>query len=158
MRLRDARDQIEREHPELTGTAKIEAIKALRTKEAASAVAEPEEKGPTAGSRRCARCDQDVKPVEKHGWSRFLSWLALLEFGSVIAAVVAAVTTVNPDGFGGGIGRLILWPAAVHPAWLSIIAAIAAFIVTAGLAGSAGRRAAAGATCPECAQHGLRDL
>ncbi|WP_153812830.1 hypothetical protein [Streptomyces sp. SUK 48] len=92
-----------------------------------------------------------MKPVEKHGWSRFLSWLALLEFGSVIAAIVAAVTTVSSDS-GGGIGRLVLWPTAVHPAWLGIVAAIAAFIVTAGLAGSAGRRAAAGTACPECAR------
>lgn len=30
MNLRDAKAQVEREHPELTGTAKIEAIKALR--------------------------------------------------------------------------------------------------------------------------------
>ncbi|QHC31991.1 hypothetical protein [Streptomyces sp. HF10] len=148
MRLRDARDQIEREHPELTGTAKIEAIKALRTKAAASAVTEPE---PVVCRRHCGRCGQDMKPVEKHGWSRFLSWLALLEFGSVIAATAAAVTTVNPDS-GGGISILVLWPAAVHPAWLGIVAAIAAFIVTAGLAGSAGRRAAAGTACPECAR------
>lgn len=30
MNLRDAKAQVERDHPELTGTAKIEAIKALR--------------------------------------------------------------------------------------------------------------------------------
>ncbi|MGM9444469.1 hypothetical protein ACTAF0_30105 [Streptomyces murinus] len=144
-------DQIERQHPELTGTAKIEAIKALRTKVAASAVAEPGREGPVAGSRQCGCRGRDMKPVEKHGWSRLLSWLALLEFGSVIAAIVAAVTTVNPDS-GGGISRLVLWPAAVHPAWLGIVAAIAAFIVNTGMAGSAGRRATAGTTCPECAR------
>lgn len=33
MNLRDAKAQVEREHPELTGTAKIEAIKALRVQD-----------------------------------------------------------------------------------------------------------------------------
>lgn len=148
MRLKDARDQVEREHPELTGTAKIEAIKALR-----DAAAGQEKKEAAADGRHCAHCDQDVKPVEKRGWAGFFGWLALLEFGSVIVSVVAACTTVDPDTLGGGTGRIILWPAAVHPAWLSITAAIAAFIIAAGLSGSASRRAAAGAACPKC---GLR--
>jgi hypothetical protein len=34
--LRDAKEQIEREHPELTGTAKLQAIKALREQAAAN--------------------------------------------------------------------------------------------------------------------------
>ena len=101
-----------------------------------------------AEDSHCGHCEQHVKPVEKRGWSSFLAWVALLEFGAVIAAVVAAIHAYNPDA--GGIGRLILWPAAVHPAWLSILAAIAAFITAAALSGSAGRRATAAASCTLC--------
>ncbi|MER5402122.1 hypothetical protein [Streptomyces sp. NPDC002599] len=36
MHLKDAKDQIEREHPELTGTEKIKAIKALRSQSEAA--------------------------------------------------------------------------------------------------------------------------
>ncbi|WDO09961.1 hypothetical protein ME763_32240 [Streptomyces murinus] len=144
MRLKDARDQVEREHPELTGTARIEAIKALRD------AAAGQEKEAVADGRHCAHCDQAVKPVEKRGWSTFLGWIAFFQFGAVIVSIIAACTTVDPDVLGGGTGRIILWPAAVHPAWLSITAAGAACIVAAGLSGSASRRAAAGAACPKC--------
>lgn len=92
-----------------------------------------------------------MKPVEKRGWATFFAWLAILEFAAVIAAIVAAFHAYNPDA--GGIGRLMLWPAAVHPAWLGIIAALAAFTTAAVLSGKAGRRATAQATCPTC---GLR--
>lgn len=95
----------------------------------------------------CDNCDQDVKPVEKRGWANVLALLALLEFASVIAAVVDAF---RPLHVGTGIGRLVLWPAAVHPAWLAVLAAIAAFLLAAALAGAAGRRATAKATCPVC--------
>lgn len=51
MNLRDAKDQIERDHPELGGTAKIEAIKELRAQAAAAEAArksdEKEETPPT---------------------------------------------------------------------------------------------------------------
>ncbi|MFD6549051.1 hypothetical protein [Streptomyces sp. NPDC058398] len=36
MHLKDAKDQIEREHPELTGTEKIKALKALRSQNEAA--------------------------------------------------------------------------------------------------------------------------
>lgn len=41
MNLRDAKAQIEREHPELTGTAKLQAIKELREQAAAREADEP---------------------------------------------------------------------------------------------------------------------
>ncbi|MGW3152758.1 hypothetical protein [Streptomyces sp. NPDC001089] len=100
---------------------------------------------------RCSRCAQDVKPVEHNGARNFLAWLALLEFGSVIAAIVAAFHPFEPSG--GVVGRLMLWPAAVHPVWLAIIAAIVAFLVAAVLSGRASERAARKAECPIC---GLR--
>lgn len=113
--------------------------------------------GKTAGrpeqTAHCDHCDQDVKPVEHNGWRNFLAWLALLEFGAVIAAIVAAINPYAPDSAGGGIGRLILWPAAVHPAWLAISAAIVAFLAAAILSGKAGERAAKKATCPNCGLH-----
>ncbi|MCX3064202.1 hypothetical protein [Streptomyces beihaiensis] len=135
MRLRDARDQVEREHPELTGQAKLEAIKALQ-------------KSASADAAHCAHCDQDVKPVEKRGWSGVLAWLALLQAAGVVGAIVAAIHPYTVPG--AWVGKLALWPAAVHPTWLSIIAAIAAFITAAAWAGSASRRATATATCPKC--------
>ncbi|WP_435643877.1 hypothetical protein ACR9VJ_26480 [Streptomyces sp. H49] len=150
MRLRDAKEQVEREHPELTGSAKLEAIKALRAK-AAEAV-EPQEKTPAAAGRHCAHCNQDVKPVEKRGWAHLLAWLMLLEFGSIIAAIVNAVSRFSADSAGGGVGRLILWPAAVHPAWLGLVASIVAFLAVTTLAGTVSRRASDKATCPICHQ------
>lgn len=150
MRLRDARDQVEREHPELTGSAKLEAIKALRKAAAPDA---GQESAPPVDGAHCAHCDQDVKPVQKKGWQNFLAWVALLEFGALIASIVNAISAVDPDSAGGGIGRLILWPAAVHPAWLGVVAAVAAFLVVAALVGVASDRAEKAATCPKC---GLR--
>lgn len=102
---------------------------------------------------RCNRCEQDVKPVEHNGGRNFFAWLALVEFGAFIAAIVAAVSPFSSDSAGGVVGRLMLWPAAVHPAWLAIVAAIAAFLVAAVLSGRAGERAAKKTTCPIC---GLR--
>lgn len=101
----------------------------------------------------CGHCDQDVKPVEKRGGANFFAWVALLQFGAVVASVVAAIRPYSPDAAGGGIGRLILWPAAVHPAWLSIVAAIGAFLAAAVISGKAGKHATQAATCPKC---GLR--
>ncbi|MET7479532.1 hypothetical protein ABZT17_34935 [Streptomyces sp. NPDC005648] len=82
----------------------------------------------------------------------FLGWVALLQLGAVVAAVVTAFHSYDPDA-ATGIGRLILWPGAVHPVWLSIVAAVAAFLTCAVLAGRAGGRAERNATCPMC---GLR--
>jgi hypothetical protein len=45
--LRDAKAQIERDHPELTGTAKIQAIKALREQDAASTAKPAADDAPT---------------------------------------------------------------------------------------------------------------
>lgn len=105
----------------------------------------------TATGSHCAHCEQDVKPVEKRGWAGFFGWLAFLELAAVVAAFVALFHPFTvPDS---PVGKLALWPAAVHPVWLSILAAIAAFITAAALSGSASRRATAHATCPKC---GLR--
>jgi hypothetical protein len=46
MKLKDAKEQVEREQPHLTGTAKIQAIKALR---ASTAEPEPQKQKPTKG-------------------------------------------------------------------------------------------------------------
>jgi len=145
MRLRDAKEQIERERPDLTGNAKLEAIKALR----ASAAGREQKGGGTAGTH-CVHCDQAVKPIQHRGWM-FLAWLTLCELGAVIAAVVAAVRPYAPeDASAGGVGWLLVWPAAVHPAGLGLAAAVAAFLAAAALTGSASGRAEKNATCPLC--------
>ncbi|MFF9310078.1 hypothetical protein ACF1BS_04120 [Streptomyces sp. NPDC014748] len=144
MRLRDAKERVEREHPELTGSAKLEKIKELR----AQAAREP--KSAASGSARCARCDQQVKPVQKKGWL-VLAWLTVCQLGAVIAAVVNVVRSFAPgDASVGGVGWLIVWPAAVHPAWLGLVAAAAVFLAVAALTGAAGGRAERAATCPLC--------
>lgn len=101
----------------------------------------------------CSRCEQHVKPVEHNGWRNFFAWLTLVEFGAVIAAIVAAVNPYSPGIAGGVVGHLILWPAAVRPTWIAIVASIAAFFVAGVLSGRAGEKAARKATCPVC---GLR--
>lgn len=96
----------------------------------------------------CGNCNQDVKPVEKTGWAGFLAWLALLQAAGFIGAIVAAFHPFDVPG--AWVGKLALWPAAVHPAWLSITAAFAALLTVTALAGSASRHATANATCPKC--------
>lgn len=147
MRLRDARAQIEREHPELTGSAKLEAIKALRQQ----AATEAKEPAP-AGASHCPHCDQQVKPVQMKGWQNFLAWVALLQAAAVVAAIVNAISPVDPDSAGGGVGRLILWPAAVDAAWMGIVAALAAFFTAAALTGAARERTEKTTTCSKCGQ------
>lgn len=105
------------------------------------------ENRPEAGAY-CSHCGQSVKPIERHGWRNFWAWFTLLQFAAVIAAIVASV---HPYTVAGGIvGRLILWPAAVHPAWLSILAAIGAFLASAVLTAVAGERAGKNRACPKC--------
>ncbi|MFD1657000.1 hypothetical protein ACFSL4_01800 [Streptomyces caeni] len=98
----------------------------------------------------CGHCEQDVKPVERHGWRNFWAWVALLQFAAIIAAIVNTVNAVDPDAAGGGIGRLILWPALIHPAWAGIAAAVGAFLAAGIGFGLAAERAEKTATCPRC--------
>ncbi|UNZ20625.1 hypothetical protein [Streptomyces sp. 891-h] len=64
MNLRDAKAQIERNHPELTGTAKIEAIKALR-----EAVAAEQQDGHSAPEKAEPDTEQLTVP---QAWSFFV--------------------------------------------------------------------------------------
>lgn len=100
--------------------------------------------------RRCEACGQDVAPVERTSWKNFWAWIALLQFAAMVAAIVNTVSAIGQDTAGGVVGRLILWPATVHPAWTGILAAVGAFLVAAVLSGKAGQRASAHATCPRC--------
>lgn len=141
MRLSDAKAQVEQEHPELTGTAKLEAIKALRER----AAQERKAKAPTEGLPQCARCEQYVKPRRKGGGSGGLSLLAFTQLAAVVVAVVAMVNGFEPSGV-GLVGVLVLWPALVAPSWLGLVAAVVALLVTAGVAGAASSRT----VCPNC--------
>ena len=66
MKLKDAKEQVEREQPHLTGTAKIQAIKALRDSDAEP---EPQKQKPTKGQdeKTAPKPVENIepKPVEK---------------------------------------------------------------------------------------------
>lgn len=148
MRLRDAKEQIEREHPELTGNAKLEAIKALREQAAAT------EKAQKALGVPCPHCGQQVKPVEKSGLVTFTMWLLLLASASLVAAGVAAVHTFTAATVHGG-WVVVLWPVAAARGWAhpKLLAVIIAFVVTMAVAWVAVRlneRAKRNARCPKC--------
>ncbi|MFF0597921.1 hypothetical protein [Streptomyces antibioticus] len=145
MRLSDARARVEREHPELTGTAKVEAIKALREQAAAQEAKEE----PLAGLPRCGRCERFVKPRRPGAAAGLLAFLALCQLAAVAVAVVAVAGGPRP-GSGGIFVMPAVWPALIDPAWLGLAAAVAALLVTAGLANAAGERAARRAVCPHC--------
>lgn len=96
----------------------------------------------------CAPCGQQVKPDIKNGWGGMFGFLALLQFAAIVAAIV---NVFRPFHVGGGIiAHLILWPAAIHPAWVGIIAVIAAFLVAARISTVYGEHAKKAATCPKC--------
>jgi hypothetical protein len=83
MRIRDAKDQVERDHPELRGGAKAEAIRALRDADkaaqpakASEAEPQPESPAPVGPDEREPSTDQPAaKP--SGGWL-WVAWLALL--------------------------------------------------------------------------------
>lgn len=154
MNLRDAKDQVAREHPELRGTERMLAIKALRDQPTASptadAAAEVQATKDTAPQEDpyCRNCEQLVKPTVRNGWGKVFTFIALLELVAVIVSVVACFTTVDPSG--GVLRRLAAWPAAIHPVGLGVVAAVAAAVVAVGIAGSLTQRAERHGTCPKC--------
>ncbi|SMF86122.1 hypothetical protein [Streptomyces sp. Amel2xC10] len=145
MRLSEAKARVEREHPELTGTAKVEAIKALREQAAAQEAKE----APVAGLPQCARCEQFVKPRRPGAAAGLLGFLALYQLAAVAVAVVALAGGPRP-GRGGIFVMPAVWPALIDPAWLGLAAAVVALVVVVGLANAAGERARRRAVCPHC--------
>ncbi|MFI0897067.1 hypothetical protein [Streptomyces sp. NPDC020983] len=151
MNLKDARDQVEREHPELKGTARMLAIKALRDQSDAVAGAKEDPQAATKSSQGdvyCQNCDQPVRPVVRNGWGKLATFIALLQLAAVVVSVVACFTDVEPDG--GALRSLAAWPAAVHPVGVGVITALVAFFVAVGIAGTLTRRAERNGTCPKC--------
>ncbi|MFK0173413.1 hypothetical protein ACIQU5_31985 [Streptomyces sp. NPDC090306] len=114
MRLKEALEQVEREHPELTGTAKIEAVKALRD-------ADRRERASTAP----AKARLASTPT---GASRVLGFVALCQLAAVVVAVVAWATGWHPEG-AGLVGVLVVWPALIHTHWLGLLCAVVALLV-----------------------------
>ncbi|CAG6392773.1 hypothetical protein NMG29_06640 [Streptomyces cocklensis] len=151
MNLRDAKDQVEREHPELKGTERMLAIKALRDQPdpAGPTTAAPEAPEQPAGNGDyfCRNCDQPVKPVVRNVWGKVVTFVALLQLVAVAVSVVSCFTSVD---VGDGLRRLASWPAAIHPVGVGVVAALAAFIAAVGVAGSLTQRAERGGTCPKC--------
>jgi hypothetical protein len=152
LNLRDARAQVERDQPGLTGTARLEAIKALRMQPdpappadlAPARAAEPA----AGGDGFCQNCKQAVKPAVRNGLGKLVTFVALLQVVALIVSVVACFTTV--DAGGGAIRRLAAWPAAIHPVGVGVAAAAAAVIAAVAVAGSLTQRAERYGTCPKC--------
>jgi hypothetical protein len=150
MNLRDAKAQIERDRPELTGTEKLQAIKELRQQTADNQrAAAPTGHETTQGvDAFCQNCQQKVKPTVHNGWGKFFTFLALLE---LVAVVVSVVAVFHRTHFGGGaIARLVLWPELIRPSGVGVVAAVAAFLAVVGVAGNATQRAERASTCPKC--------
>lgn len=148
MKLREAKAQIEREHPELRGTAKIEAIKALRDQAGPDTPAETKTADAESEDRYCANCSQAVKPVVNNGVGAVLSAVTLLQAAAVFASLTAVMHRSQVSA--GPLGRAALWPAQIHPSGLGVLAAVAAFLTAGVLTAKANNRAKQAATCPMC--------
>jgi hypothetical protein len=153
MKLRDARAQVDREQPELKGTERMAAIKALRDQPAPAAA--EADAAPAAAARPaaggdvfCRNCDQPVKPKVRNGWGKVVTFIALLQLAAVVVSVVACFTSVDPGG--GSLRQFAAWPAAIHPVGFGVVAAAAAFVAAVGVAGSLTQRAEQNGTCPKC--------
>jgi hypothetical protein len=143
MDLRDAKAQIEREHPELAGSAKVAAIKRLRDAD------RPAKSASAGGPAVCGSCEQPSQVKVERGWPAALGFVALCELVALAVAVAGLWRSVDVGAI-GPVGRLVLWPAAITPGWLAVLAAAAALLVAAAAAGAAGERARSRAVCARC--------
>jgi hypothetical protein len=148
MKLREAKERIERERPDLRGTAKIEAIKALREQPATDEPAEAKVKEAESEDRYCNNCSQPVKPVVSNGLGAVLSAITLMQAAAVLASLAAVMH--RPPTYSAPFSQLALWPAQIHPSGLGVLAAVAAFITTGSFTAKANSRAEAAAICPIC--------
>lgn len=81
-------------------------------------------------------------------WGKAAWAVAVSQLVAVIVSVYACFTTVNP--WKGFRRWPVAWPAAVHPVWLGVAAAVVAALATAGFADSLDERAKRAAVCPNC--------
>lgn len=70
-------------------------------------------------------------------WRFWTGWLAFCQFIAVCVAVVNAFHAVNLNR--AVVGYLISWPVVIEPAWLGVVAAVAALIVIARIWSRLGR-------------------
>jgi hypothetical protein len=152
MRLRDAIERVDREHPELKGDDRLRAIKALRQEDKA-ARRRAKEADKEAG-KECGACHQVVKPVEPSALVSLSVWLVLLVLASLGAALVAAVHTFDGATVHSG-WMVVLWPVAAAEGWthsklLAVLLAFLAVVAVAWASAKLDERAKRKARCPKC--------
>ena len=148
MRMRDAVDRVDREHPELTGNDRLRAIRALRQEDR-----EGRRRTKDAG-QECPACHEMVQPDEPAALAALSVLVVLLALASLVASVVAAAHTFAESTLHGG-WIVVLWPVAAVDGWahsklLAVLLAFAAAVVTAWMSGKLGDRAKRRAHCPKC--------
>jgi hypothetical protein len=101
--------------------------------------------------RYCRYCEQRVPPVVHNKVGRSFGGLAVLEVAAVVVAFVALFQPLPLDvGIASITVLLVMWPAAIEPAWLGLLAAVAAVVLSAIVSVRASERARREATCPTC--------
>jgi hypothetical protein len=148
MKLREARARGGRDPSELQGTARVEAIEALRRQPGPNAGAQPGSAVGTGGDGFCRNCDQAVKPVVRKFWGKVALFIATAQLVAVIVSVVACFTAVDP--WKNPRRWLAAWPAAIHPVGLGVAAAMVAALAAAWFADFLNERAEQAASCPKC--------
>ena len=104
MNLRDAKAQVERDHPHLTGTAKVQAIKELRDREQAAAA--------EAESRKQADTEGGAGP-RSPGVGKAWAWLLVFTGGMTLIGFLAWGTLSGaPSWFHALFGFQALWAVA----------------------------------------------
>ncbi|MFF3559385.1 hypothetical protein ACFYXS_05015 [Streptomyces sp. NPDC002574] len=103
--------------------------------------------------RYCRRCEQRVPPVVNKKAGEDSGILATTQVGALVVAVVNVFHQLGYPPPLPWIPRLSLvttWPAAVRPAWLGLVVAMAVFVGSAIFSLEAKARAQRSATCPIC--------
>ena len=148
MRMRDAVDRVDREHPELTGDDRLQAIRALRQED------REERRRTRSAGQECPACHEMVRPDEPAVLAALSVLVVLLALASLVASVAAAAHTFGDSTVHGG-WIVVLWPVAAVDGWahsklLAVLLAFAAAVATAWMSGKLGDRAKRRARCPKC--------
>jgi hypothetical protein len=119
MKLSEAKEQVEREHPELRGADKARAIKALRDQ----AKAEREDRAPEG------KTPEDQQPREDRKLTG-LGWLVIaLVWWTAVGTIIAIVELFT----GPADVPALFWPAEIRPVWLGVLLGLIGFLALAGI-------------------------
>lgn len=110
MKLKHAKEQIEREHPEFTHSQKIAAIKALR-----DAAREAERAAKDAREEPTEPTGEAKRPMKTPFVLRLL--IAYTISGTIVSAIGIFVDLGNRTS---GLG----WPMLIHPRWAGVVAGL----------------------------------